>query len=170
MDIFVIKVVDADEVHRELLKEFEKKQISDSKKWNTHCLSYLMVDRILKEVYKIENREIVFKNKKPILKTGEKNFSISHSEDYIALAFSDFDCGIDIEKIKTRDFKKIAKRMNFKCETLEEFYFEWTKFEAEFKLGKDKKNTFVKNYRIGDYVLTVVSENSEEKFELYFQN
>lgn len=170
MDIFIIKVVDADEVHKELLKEFEKKQISDSKKWNTHCLSYLMVDRILKEVYKIENREIVFKNKKPILKTGEKRFSISHSEDYIALAFSDFDCGIDIEKIRSRDFKKIAERMNFKCETLEEFYFEWTKFEAEFKLGKDKNLAFIKNYKIQDYVLTVVSENLDEKCELYFQN
>ena len=170
MDIFIIDVIDADEVHKELLKEFQKKQISDPKVWNTHCLSYLMVDRILKEVYKINDREIIFEEKKPFLKTKEKYFSISHSEDYIALAFSDSDCGIDIEKIKERDYDKIAKRMKFNCNSLDEFYYEWTRFEAEYKLGKDKKNAFVKNYRIKEYALTVVSENPDEICEIYFQN
>ena len=67
-------------------------------------------------------------------------FQISHSEDLIALAFSDTDCGVDIEKIKPRDYKKVSSRMKFECETLEDFYFEWTKFEAKYKLGKDKQN------------------------------
>ena len=169
MDIFIIKVVEADEIHKNLLKEFEKKQISNPETWNVHCLSYLMVDRILKEVYKIENREIIFNNKKPILKTGEKSFSISHSEDFIALAFSDFDCGIDIERIKIRDYEKISKRMNFKCNSLEQFYFEWTRFEAEYKLGKDKNAVSIKNYKLEDYVLTVVSENDDEMYEIYYQ-
>ena len=51
MDIFVIEIVDADSVHKELLKEFQKKEISDSKKWNQHCLSYLIGDRIIRELY-----------------------------------------------------------------------------------------------------------------------
>ena len=37
MDIFVIEIVDADNVHQKLLKEFQKKEISNPKKWNEHC-------------------------------------------------------------------------------------------------------------------------------------
>ena len=33
MDIFVIELIDVDNVHRELLKEFQKKEISNQKKW-----------------------------------------------------------------------------------------------------------------------------------------
>ena len=165
MDIFVIEIKDADEVHKELLEEFRKKEITDPKKWNEHCFSYLMVDRILREVYKIEDRTIIFENGKPLLKSGEKHFSISHSEKYAALAFSDYDCGIDIEEIKQRDFNKIGERMHFQANSLEEFYEKWTKYEAEFKLTKPCK--IYKTYRLDNYTMTVTSENSEEEFELY---
>ena len=168
MDIFVIEIVDADNVHKELLKEFQKKEISNPKKWNEHCLSYLMVDRILRDFYQIENREIVFNGKKPFLKTREKFFSISHSNDYVALAFSDYDCGIDIEKIKLREFVEISKRMGFKCATLEDFYNEWTKYEAEYKLGKPAQK--FKKVHIEDYILTAASVNVQEEFEIYIQS
>lgn len=165
MDIFVIEIKDADEVHKELLKEFQKKEISDPKSWNAHCFSYLMVDRILREVYKIEDRTIVFDNKKPILKTGEKYFSISHSNEYTALAFSDTNCGIDIEKVQPREFEKISQRMGFRANTLGEFYNEWTKYEAEYKLGKSCQ--IAKTYQLEDYTMTAASENPNEEFELY---
>lgn len=168
MDVFVIEIKDADNVHMELLREFQKKEISDSEKWNQHCFSYLMVDRILKEFYKLEDREIVFEEKKPVLKSGKKHFSISHSGKYAALAFSDFNCGIDIEEIKQRDFEKISKRMGFVCSNLEEFYKAWTTFEAEYKLAaKAKSNGF---YCLDNYSLAVVSENPQEDFELWFDS
>lgn len=78
-----------------------------------------MVDRILRDFYGIEDRDIVFNGKKPFLKNRKKFFSVSHSNDFIALAFSDYDCGVDIEKIKIREFEDISKRMGFKCNTLE---------------------------------------------------
>ena len=56
MDIFVIEIVDADNVHMELLKQFQKKEISNPKKWNEHCFSYLMVDRILRDFYGKQNQ------------------------------------------------------------------------------------------------------------------
>ena len=127
-----------------------------------------MVDRILRDFYQIENREIVFNGKKPFLKTREKFFSISHSNDYIALAFSDYDCGIDIEKIKLREFEEISKRMGFKCATLEDFYNEWTKYEAEYKLGKPAQK--FKKVHIEDYILTAASVNVQEEFEIYIQS
>ena len=168
MDIFIIKIVSADDVHMELLKQFQKKPISNPESWNRHCLSYLMVDRILKEVYKIETREIDFVNKKPILVSKEKHFSISHSKDYIALAFSDKNCGIDIEENKQRDFEKISQRMNFNAKTLDEFYQKWTEFEAKYKLGNDF--IIAKTFKIENYTITAVSENPDENFEIYIQN
>ena len=114
MDIFVIEIVNADNVHMELLKQFQKKEISNPKKWNEHCFSYLMVDRILRDFYGIEDRNIVFNGKKPFLKNRKKFFSVSHSNDFIALAFSDYDCGVDIEKIKdTSNKEQRIKRKQF---------------------------------------------------------
>ena len=168
MDIFVIEIVDADNVHMDLLREFQHKEISDSKKWNQHCFSYLMVDRILREFYQIENREIVFNGKKPFMKSREKFFSISHSNDFVAIAFSDYDCGIDIEKIQLREFEVISKRMGFKCNTLEEFYNEWTHYEAEYKLGKPAQKC--KRFHFEDYIITATSVNVLENFEIYIQN
>ena len=165
MDIFVIEIVDADNVHMELLKEFQKKEISDPEKWNAHCFSYLMVDRVLREFYKIEDREIVFDGKKPVLKNGTKHFSISHSGKFAALAFSDYNCGIDIEEVKLREFEKISKRMGFKCETLEDFYKAWTKYEADYKLSVPAQKN--KYYNIADYALTVSSVNVKEEFNIW---
>lgn len=165
MDIFIIKIANTENLDKEALKKFEKKQISNEKKWITHCLTYFMAEKILKSSYKIEDCEIVYKNNKPVLKNDSKKFSVSHSEDFIALAFSDSDCGIDIEKIKPRDYKKIAERMKFNCNTETEFYQEWTKFEAEYKLNTTPKS--LKFCKIDDYILCVVSLNEKEEFNLY---
>jgi len=168
MDIFVIEIVGSDNVHMDLLKSFQKKEISNQEKWNQHCFAYLMTDRILRDFYGIENREIVFNGKKPFLKNRQKFFSISHSGDFIALSFSDYDCGIDIEKIKIREFEDISNRMGFKCGTLEDFYNEWTKYEAEYKLGKPAVK--FKKLRYDEYVITAASVNIHEEFEIYIQN
>lgn len=165
MDIFVIKIKDADNVHHELLKEFQKREISDLDRWNAHCFSYLMTDRILREFYQIEDREVIFEGRKPVLKSGKIHFSISHSEDFVVIAFSKYNCGVDIEKIKLREFEKISKRMGFACETLEDFYKEWTKYEADYKLSVPAQKN--KHYKLADYVLTASSVNVEEEFNIW---
>ena len=169
MDIFIIETTNVEKVKIETLKLFQKKDISDENKWKIHCLSYLLVDKFLEEVYGVESREIVFEDGKPMLIDGGKYFSISHSENLIALAFSDTNCGVDIEKIKLREFKKISERMNFEAETLGEFYQEWTKYEALYKLGKNVEYGSVANFDLDDYTLTAVSEDPCEEFEIFFQ-
>ena len=169
MEIFIIEISNAEKVKEETLKQFQKKEISDETKWKIHCLSYLLVDKFLEEVYGIESREVVFDEGKPILIDGGKHFSISHSEDLIAIAFSDSNCGVDIEKIKLREFTKISERMGFEAETLGEFYHEWTKYEALYKLGKDIEYGSVANYDLDDYALTAVSEDPCEEYEIYYQ-
>ena len=169
MDIFIIEISNAEKVKTETLKKYQKKDISDEEKWKVHCLSYLLVDKFLEEVYGIESREIVFEDGKPILIDGGKHFSISHSEDLIAIAFSDSNCGIDIEKIKLREFKKIAERMKFEAETLGEFYEEWTKYEAIYKLGKNIEYGSIASFDLDEYALAAVSEDPCEEFEIFFQ-
>lgn len=169
MEIYIIDIANAEKVKEETLKQYQKKDITDELKLKIHCLSYLLVDKFLEEVYGVESREIVFEDGKPILIDGGKHFSISHSEDLIALAFSDSNCGVDIEKIKLREFKKISERMKFEAETLGEFYQEWTKYEALYKLGKDIEYGSVANFDLEDYALTAVSEDPCEEYEIFYQ-
>lgn len=169
MEIFIVEINSAEKIKPETLKQFQKKEITDEEKWKSHCLSYLLVDKFLDEVYGIKSREIVFEEGKPILIDGGKHFSISHSKDLIALAFSDSNCGVDIEKIELREFKKIAERMKFEAETLGEFYEEWTKYEAMYKLGKNIDYGSIACFDLEDYALTAVSEDPCEEFEIYFQ-
>lgn len=168
MDIFIIETSDSDNINDELLYKFQKKEISNRNVRKTHSLAYLMLDRILRDFYKIENREIVFENKKPLLKTREKYFSISHSREYIAICFSDNDCGIDIEKIIERDYKSIAERMEFECNSLEEFYYVWTKFESDYKLGIPAQSH--KQFKYENYIITASCSNENENFEIYIQS
>ena len=170
MEIFIVEIGNVDKVKPETLKLYQKKDISDEEKLKIHCLSYLLVDKFLEEVYGIKSREVVFEDGKPILIDGGKHFSISHSQDLIAIAFSDSNCGVDIEKIKLREFKKIAERMKFEAETLGEFYEEWTKYEAMFKLWKNIEYGSVANFDLEDYALSAVSEDPCEEYEIYFQN
>ena len=41
--------------------------------------------------------------------------------------------------------------------SLEDFYVEWTKYEAEYKLNRSSKS--FKNTKIDEYILTAVSES-----------
>ena len=169
MDIFIIETNNIEKVKPETLKIFQKKDFADENKCNVHCLAYLLVDKILEDVYGLQSREIIFEEGKPILIDGGKHFSISHSEDLIALAFSDSNCGVDIEKIKLREFEKISKRMKFEAETLGEFYQEWTKYEALYKLGKNIEYGSIANFDLDNYALTAVSEDPCEEYEIYYQ-
>ena len=168
MDIFIIEIVSANNINEDTLLKYKKKTISNPQKLREHCLSYLMTERILENVYKISNRKIIFKNSKPFLESDDKFLSISHSEDYIALGFSDYECGIDIERMADRDFAKISKRMNFDTSAKEDFYKKWTLYEAKYKLGTEPSSN--KSYIYKDYCLTACSSNTNETFELYVQS
>ena len=162
MDIYLINTNISQNIPEEMLQEFNYK---NRKRNNIHSLTYLMLDRILKEAYTIPDREIIFNSEKPELKSGGKHFSVSHSGEYIALAFSDSECGIDIEKIKKRGFKAISKRMGFVSESLEDLYYNWTEYEATYKLGRQYAS--IDRYKIDNYIITTVSSNPDENFELY---
>ena len=169
MDIFIIEIANAEKVSEETLKKYQKKEITAENKLKTHCLSYLLVDKFLKEYYGIENTQLDFEDGKPMLLDGGKHFSISHSGDLIAIAFADSNCGVDIEQVKLREFASISERMGFEANTLGEFYEEWTRYEAMYKLGKETDYGSVATYDLDNYMLTAVSEDPCEEFELFCQ-
>lgn len=164
MEIFVFEIKDYDHILQEELKQWQKKEISDPQKLREHCLAYYLAEKTAGEYYGFEDCKIIYKGKKPVLKNGEKEFSISHSKEFIAFAFSDSPCGIDIEKTTERDFLNIAKRMKFECHNLETFYKIWTKYEAQYKLGNPAQSEFYTT--IKNYALTAVSANKDEGFKI----
>ena len=147
-----------DVVGKKILATGNGKCNFSNRNMKTDCFytdDYKKLDKILKEKYGVDDRTIVFENGKPFLKNKEKQFSISHTGEYVALCFSDKCCGIDIEKIVPRNFEKIAKRLNFKVNTLEDFYYAWTKYEAEYKLGHNANKTLVQEN--DGYIVTAVN-------------
>ena len=167
MDIFVIELKSADNIETSLLEQYKKKEFSDGGKYKDHCFCYLMADRILKNFYGLKDAEVILSDKKPQIENSKKYLSISHSGEYAVIAFSDTQCGVDIEEMKNRDFVSISKRMGFSSATQEEFYFDWTKYEAEYKLAVSCKSEY--SFRYENYAVTCLSENQNEEFQLYFQ-
>ena len=166
MDIFVINRAGLSNIPSRTLLKFKKREISNEDRLNQHCQAYYLLDRILRDNYRIEDREIAFDGTRPYLKSLKKYFSLSHSADYIALAFSDTPCGVDLEKNKKRDYVALAKRLKFDVKNEGAFYIAWTKYEAEYKMGM--KSQSIKTYVLDGYYLTAVSSEIDENFFLTF--
>lgn len=80
-------------------------------------------------------------NGKPYINGLDINLSVSHSNEYIILAFSKNSIGVDIEKIQSRDYLSLARRyfgekevQIIKEKGLAYFYELWTMKEAYSKL------------------------------------
>lgn len=125
-----------------------------------HKFGNFLVKKIAREVYNLDNTEITIKNKKPHFVHSDLQFSISHCENIILTAFDANPVGIDIEKIKPRNFEKLAKRYNLKNCKPETFYTFWTKYEAETKLQVQAKNIITKKFA-NDFILTVAGNFSD---------
>lgn len=134
----------------------------ENTKENQHRTGRFIIEYAAKNLYNIENSELEIINNKPKFKHSDINFSISHSDCIAAVCFDYSKVGFDIEKIKERDIISISKRMNFKCEenTLEEFYKNWTLYEASYKL-QDKVQSCISQIFSDDYVLSVVSNKKQ---------
>ena len=87
---------------------------------------------------------------------AEKCFlSLAHSGCWVFLAVSDNPIGVDIEDTsKQRDFEKLAELKGFsKPKNAMDFYADFTRYEADFKLGKTPtKHHF---YELDDFLICV---------------
>ena len=128
-----------------------------------HNAGRYIIKLAAKSVYNIINPEIEVINNKPRFKFSDINFSISHSNEIAAVCFDKKPIGFDIEQIKQRDFQAIAERMNFslKENTLEEFYKQWTLYEAEYKLQQETKSSYTFKF-IDKYIISAVTNEHAE--------
>ena len=58
--------------------------------------------------------------------------------------------------------------MGFDSSTIEEFYVNWTKYEAKYKLGMSPKS--VHSFGIPGYMISAASCNKNEDFDTYYNN
>lgn len=116
-------------------------------------------------------------NGKPYLKEyPDFHFNISHSDDLVAVAFSNTPVGVDIEKLRDVNLK-IAKRYFAEDEKQfvkdsESFFYVWTRKEALLKqtgegIRKELssfsvlENKNIKTIKQDNYILSVCSVNAE---------
>ncbi len=141
---------------------------ADSKHSLEHIAGRYVLDYAAKNFYNIKNTKLEIINNKPKFKYSDINFSISHSKNIAAVCFDDNPVGFDIEQIKPRDYNAIALRMKFNLEknTLEEFYKQWTIFEAKYKLQAEAKSIYSIPF-LDNYVISIAScENIDIKDNL----
>lgn len=101
---------------------------------------------------KVGDRLVFTKYGKPLL-PGEKNFSISHSGNIVALAVSDNKVGIDIEQCLPTDIQAFLPYfsenekylLNSADDRVKSFFSIWTKKEAILKAKSIGINDYMKN-------------------------
>ncbi len=162
MKIFYLK---KDEILEQVgLEELEKfsdgKSYSLEEKYIEHLCWIYLVNRVGLSYLGIVDTSIIYEDKKPVLKSGEYNFSVSHCENIVVVGFSRNNIGVDTERMRERNFERLAKRYDI-SPTKEEFYKFWTKYEAVIKLGSTPKQVISKIIE-NDYMLTCVLDSDKE--------
>lgn len=162
MKIYYVKKDEfMNKVSLEELKTFsDGRVLNNQTKYTEHLIGLYLIKYLAKKYYDLDDYKIIYDGKKPKFKDEKLNFSVSHSENIVAVGFSDYNIGIDVEYMKNRDFTKLSKRYNINPSALD-FYTFWTKYEAGIKLGDNPK--FVKSQIIeNNYMLSYASDKNLE--------
>ena len=128
---------------------------------------------------KYKNIEVNFINNHPIIKNGY--ISISHSNEYVVIAYSTNRIGVDIEMERVIS-KRIINKMH--STTSNEFFRIWTKLEAYIKYS-EIEGVDIRNINIDDinlycfhkevildnniYYLTVVCDNEVGENDIHIK-
>lgn len=113
--IYISEVVQNEDLLLQLYQLSENEKLTLEKYHNNrHRLQWLSYRLLLKNVLQEDFIIDYQPNGKPILRHPQKNISISHSFDYVAVALSNHAIGIDIEKQSSRILKLKTKIANEK--------------------------------------------------------
>ena len=144
------------------------------------CDPYAIVQQIAAKKY--NNTKIVktFKGKPYFKHIPDLFFSISHKDDLTVIAFSNYEVGVDVEKIKKADLRVIKRFLKEEADYITEcdsdwrFFEVWTKKEAYLKCkgtglsgGLKSVNVLnlpIKTLRHEDYMVSVCDENDLQNY------
>ena len=124
-----------------------------------------ITETVAQKIYEISDTSIIIKNNKPMFENSDIKFSVSHSQNLVAVAFSENECGLDIEEMKPRNLMHFEKRYNRNFISIEDFYKFWTGYEAEIKLQK-KAQAKYSCILLKNFMLTVASESNIKTFSI----
>lgn len=90
------------EVNYKKVSESRQKKIDRLKKTDDklRCMGAGLLIEFIKERYKIQDDIVIDKFGKPHFKTIKSSFNISHSGNYVLIAVSEFNIGIDIQRME----------------------------------------------------------------------
>lgn len=158
MKIFYINTDEFLKAHdAEFLQNYaEGREFKSQKRFVQFTLGRYLVKNAAKEVFRVEDTEIVIEDDKPRFKNASLYFSISHSKNFVAAAFDEVECALDIEEMKPRDFAALGERYGREFKSSQEFYEFWTEYEAGIKLHAVPCGKFSQVFQ-KNFMLTAVS-------------
>lgn len=162
MEIYYLKKEEfLNSIDKKTLEYFtDNREYGSEEKYYEHLCGLFLTKFIAKHIYGVEDTKIILNNQKPQFASHKLNFSISHSNDIVMVAFNNRNIGLDVEYMYPRDYKRIMERYNrnIKNPTRHDFYRFWTMHEAEIKLGAEPKSIY-SAFLNEDYVYTCVSDS-----------
>ena len=169
MEIFYIAINEFKErCNKDFLNCYCDIKSSNEKRIYEYAIGRYLVKNVAKQVYNINDVEIVLNNSKPVFKKPFLHFNISHSKDIVVACFDKNPCGVDIEFAKERDLTKLSNFFNIYFKNSEEFYKFWTYKEASYKLQDTVKDSFFLKFK-DDYYLTAVSNTAVKELIKIFK-
>lgn len=94
------------------------------------------------------------------LDSDDYTISIAHSNSVIIIAIDSYRIGVDVEYIKYRkNYSAVANKIGLSnvC-NIDDFYREWTKYEATYKANLSSPHIKVYYNIIPDYIIAIASE------------
>lgn len=164
------------EIHILVLKK--TLSVSETSKKSYNFLNKLLLE---KNIENISIKRNLYR--KPFLKGNEIYFNISHTENLICIAMSQFEVGVDIESKERKISNLLLKKYSYSdCES---FIRAWTRYEAYVKLKGTGFNGLPRDLGINEevflktqylnlshktYLISIASFEKEEiEFSVYYE-
>lgn len=153
-----------------LIRKDYVNSITDPERKRQSAYVWLLLQKALADINVCGNFSVDTKGRWRVIEGGVK-FSLAHSGNIVAVAFSQTDnVGVDVEKCSEKVLMLKNKLGQFKAtnmSNIEHLTREWTKKESAFKAGKKAEFYSRKIYdKIGqEYFLTLCAKNKFDDFE-----
>lgn len=124
---------------------------------------YQIISKSISGELNFENVEsaVISRAGKPHFENLDLKFSLSHSKGCYAVAFSQFEVGLDIEKVRNVKNYRLMKKLS--AETEEQFFRKWTKLEAYAKYSGEGFAFVKRNIEEGEDILRLEKEGIKSK-------